>query len=572
VAGIPLPLLVVVQAACAQNAAPAKDSVPVEARQPVPWVGRAKIEDPGNFYTKRSFCVCIHGVGLNSPEHRERFPVDDPETLDFLASFDHIRNSNYYPLPRNWIDYLHAHQGIHRRLLYYQQFQHLRFVAGKDRPQPFEAWKTRFLDDHRGDHFTINPLIPPDKEEYALGFWGRAPYITHKGLRDYFYNYGNGRMDDFLVRHYIDEKLADWDYDGLYFDLTGSSFTRGGRIQSATDPEVLLSALEVYNTLAHTRDDPTKSYDQNAVAFLRKLRARSPDPAGFPIWSNQAYKCGDKATGANEYYKVVTLDQIESVFTSWRNMRGWKRGVRVKVDGVWHEDAIPVETEIIPFFKGMRRLEPVLRQIEYARANYENHTEAITLNFVRPRYEPFEDGYVAVVDREAIYYGYLGALVAGIHAYGWDYFDTYVNYTGSDRARSRVPDLPRETGLPRHGHFKWAKDPVYFLDLGDPVEEGYQTMTMAEGRTAVVRFFEKGFIAVNASDPAQDIVVDLSGSESLKDLSAGAVGYYDHFARAYLPSDTRYFKVPAAYYPLADKLTNSARVYSYVDERGRLID
>ena len=128
-------------------------------------------------------------------------------------------------------------------------------------------------------------------------------------------------MDDFLVRHYIDDKLADWDYDGLYFDLTGSSFTKGGRIQSATDPKVLLNALEVYNSLAHTRDDSTKSYDENAVAFLRKLRARSPDPAGFPIWTNQAYKCGDKTTGANEYYKVVTLDQIESVFTSWRNVR-----------------------------------------------------------------------------------------------------------------------------------------------------------------------------------------------------------------------------------------------------------
>ena len=91
------------------------------------------------------------------------------------------------------------------------------------------------------------------------------------------------------------------------------------------------------------------------------------------------------------------------------------------------------------------------------------------------------------------------------------------------------------------------------------------------GQTAVLRFFTKGLIIVNASDPTQDIEVDLSGNALFKGQEQGAFGYYDHFDGKSLAAGTTQFRVPAAYYPLADVHTNSARVFSYVDKGGKLI-
>ena len=205
-------------------------------------------------------------------------------------------------------------------------------------------------------------------------------------------------------------------------------------------------------------------------------------------------------------------------------------------------------------------------QCRYAAEHYGNPARGIALNFVLPHYEPFEDGYQAVVDREAIYYGHLATRVIGpeVYPFSWDYYGSYTNFT-------RIPEAPERTGLPQQPHFKWGKDPIYFLDLGDYVDDEFEDVALGGGKRAILRFFEKGFIIINASDPAQDILVDLSGHPLFRTKDRGAFGTYDHFARSYLPEGEAQFEVPSAYYPLVDKRTHSGRVYSYVDREGTLI-
>ena len=89
---------------------------------------------------------------------------------------------------------------------------------------------------------------------------------------------------------------------------------------------------------------------------------------------------------------------------------------------------------------------------------------------------------------------------------------------------------------------------------------------------AVVRFFEKGFVVINASAPAQDIYLDLAEHSRLKGREEGVAFYFDHFSGTINDESSKCFDVPAPFYHLAGAFTNSARVYSYLDAKGRLVD
>lgn len=540
----------------AGNTRPARDlptvSVPSMPSEPLS-VSLAQIDDASNFYTQSHRFLAFYnmnGLGI--------YPFTQ-EVLDYLARFELIWTGGLYAIPSSWVDYLHTHDGVRRSLVFYDFFLGVHFVYGKDSPEPFEVWQVDFLDNHLIDFYTINPLIPPDYTDFAPG-----RYAPGLGWLDYFANYGKIAADEYLVSHYYNDKRAEWDYDGIFFDLVGSHFLNGSEIQDPNDPESSINALSQYQGLSFTRDNPGNSYDQNGGLFLQRLRQRNPDPSAFPIWGNQAFRSGNLSTGANEYYRYLNYDMDESTFTTWYNTAGWKAGVRVNVDGTWYENANPVETKIIPFFDGVETLQPLIQQSIYGTLNYGNGVNGIILNYLRPYYRIYEDGYQAATDREAIYYSYATSKVIGIPSYAWDFFDTLLTTTG-------IPGAPATTGLPAQGYYKWAQDPIYFLDLGEYADTLFQTVNLGGGRTAVLRFFEKGFVIINASVPAQDIIVDLSATPNLKGLADGAYGYHNHFTGQTTLSSTKNFSVPAAYYPLADTLTNSARVYSYTNEDGMLI-
>ena len=68
------------------------------------------------------------------------------------------------------------------------------------------------------------------------------------------------------------------------------------------------------------------------------------------------------------------------------------------------------------------------------------------------------------------------------------------------------------------------------------------------------------------------IVVDLAGAEHFKGPDQGVFDYYDNYDRKALGSNTTEFRIPAAYYPLKDRQTNSGRMFSYLKKDGMLMD
>lgn len=510
-------------------------------------------DDPGHFYTADYPYLFFHnmaGFGI--------YP-NSPELLAFMSRFDTIWAGNVFPLPPSFVDHLHTAGGKKRTLIFYEFFLAVHFIFGRNNPQAYEAWQVDFLEDHKTDFYTINPLIPPDYTQFSPG-----RYSPGLGWLDYFVNYGRtgGGPEAFLANQFYDVKRADWGYDGVFFDLSGGYFMQGSQIQDPNDSSQTIVAMAQYNMLSGTRSDPSASYDDYGSAFLETLRAKNPDTAAFPIWGNQTFRSGNATTGENPYYEFLQADLDESTFTTWYNPGGWTTGVRVYLDGQWYENANPIETRIVPFQQGVNTLQPLIQQTDYAKANYGNDVNGVILNYLRPAYRPFEDGYEAVVDREAIFYGYATGMVTGLPSFNWDFFDTFVTIPG-------VPGAPASTGLPTQGYYRWAFDPIYFLDLGEKITPGYETITGLLGRRAAFSEFEKGFVVVNSSSPARNFTVNLSGK--LPGEEDGVFGYYDHFTGEILPSTTTSFLIPSPYYPIGNLNTNSGRVYSFVNEDGNLV-
>lgn len=503
---------------------------------------------PDTFFTQRYPYAFLHSMGTSLPLYN-----NDTATLQYLTRFDNIFAGNELPLGSTWVNTLHVSGS---KLLFYEYFGGIHFVAGKNNPQPSETWKTDFLDNNKFSFWTINPLLPPAYSEFAPGrHFSSLPYAY-----DYFINYGKQEADEYLVNQYYNVKRPQWNYDGVFFDLMGSYWLNIAQIQDPNNSANWLNALQQYNFLSAQRTTPTLSYDENGAAFLQRLRAQNPDKAAFPIWGNQAYLSGNGTTGANPYYRHLNVDLLESSFTTWENSTGFKSGVRVNLDNVWYNNATPVETRIIPFDTGVAALQPVIQQATYALANYGNSVSGVVSNYVRPRYVPFEDGYKAEIDREAIYYNYAASKVTGIGAFAWDFFDTVSTATGLTTPT---------TGLPVQGYLRWAKDSIYFLDIGNTTQANYQTVNLGAGKKAVVRFFDRGFVIINASNPAADISVDLAGNPNLK-TDPGIAGYRDHLSSSTMSAATPQFSIPAAYYALGNVKTNTARVYSYVKADGTL--
>lgn len=329
----------------------------------------SQIPDASGFYTQPYGYVFLH--------YMANFGMwkDTEELYDFLSHFETIWVGNVFAIPQTWIDVLRKEDGLRRTLFFYESFPGPHFIFGKDSPQPYEAWQVDFLDNHREDIFSINPLIPPDFLEYAPGQWSAG-----QPWSDYFVNYGNRDAEDFLIHQFYDIKRSEIGYDGLFFDLMGGAFINGAFVQDPENPGQSIRANTQYNSLSETRDSPEFDYDANAANFLARLREKNPDPLAFPVWGNQAYRSNRPGTAENDYYKYLTHDLSESTFTTWLNPNGWKAGVRVFVNENWVETANPVETRIIPFFEGLDLIKPMMDQRDYAKANYSNEVKIVTTN------------------------------------------------------------------------------------------------------------------------------------------------------------------------------------------------
>ena len=134
--------------------------------------------------------------------------------------------------------------------------------------------------------------------------------------------------------------------------------------------------------------------------------------------------------------------------------------------------------------------------------------------------------YKKATDRPAIFYGYaMGKLVGG-KAFASDWHC-----------------------------LGYSKDDVYFLDLGDPLNDNF-----IEHKETVVRYFKNGFVLITRTNTHVNFEPDLSK------IPKGVTGLWDVYegTRAWNWESKNRVSIQPAYYPATDSYCPSGRVYLYL--------
>ena len=247
-------------------------------------------------------------------------------------------------------------------------------------------------------------------------------------------------------------------YDGVFFDQVGSL-------------SVPSNLLRKYNSR-----HPTTPYDRSQANMFDQVSR-----TGSLVFTNQGYRT------AEYYLPVVDYDLTESLITSY----AWGQTVTLYVEGEG------LEQKQETFYRSWSDLKWILGDIQTAVDQYNPAVKILHLNYTNPLYQPTGATVVvggvaypvhrAVIDRAAIYYGYVAAKL-------WSH-DSYSS--GST--------------------VEFSQDEIYFTDLGEPLGNRYE-----ERKGVVLRYYEKGVVVLNPSTASQ--TVDLSsplvppGVAGLQDL------------------------------------------------------
>lgn len=266
---------------------------------------------------------------------------------------------------------------------------------------------------------------------------------------------------------------------------------------------------------AFRQKHPGKNYDAESVRFLRELRQAVP---AIRIFGNQAYRM------TPEYYELIDYDLTESHATSFV----WGKQAKVILqDGKERE----ITETFYRLWDGAAGYKEISKQ-RRERMRMHPAVQVFDLNYLQPRYvRDFiaDDRFRPVTDRPAIFYGYVMGKLTGVESSSSDWY-----------ARG------------------YRSDELSFLDLGAPA-----TPAFTETETAVVRYFENGFVvatrqAANAKfrpDPAF--------------IERGTVEIEDVYERKKLPVRNRTVTVQIrpAEYPATGSVYPSGRVYLYHRKR-----
>ncbi len=328
------------------------------------------------------------------------------------------------------------------------------------------------------------------------------PLFGHAGPADspsYYFDYAVPEMRQWLARD-IARRTREHDYDGVFFDTT-------------TINSVHPDARKIYE-VRH----PETEYDACVSKMLSLLKAEAPE---ILLFTNQGYR-------AHEYYLPhVDLDLTESYMTTSagaaeatvRLLGQGERKIQETHIQRWH---VPGKWgESISAYCRSLLTEPI--------AQHGYDIRVMHLNYGYPRYVPAKQDPAAFepqLDREAVHYGLACALLLG--------------HTSYYEVESRF-------GVPA--------DEVYFVDLGQPVDEDYHSLP-EEG--LVFRRYENGFVVVN--DALRDTRLTFPEEKSHQRRPV-----YDVFQRRVLEdfAATRTVNLPANRYPATRRITPSGRIFVY---------
>ncbi len=359
-------------------------------------------------------------------------------------------------------------------------------------------------------HFTDGEADDPltqwlyaNREWATLNPQGPFPHCAEEGYdwcEDYYFDLGHPQVRARRVA-YLRQWVSDHGYDGLFFDWGNSLFL---------EEEPFTAIRDTYRAR-----HPDLPYAQAAALFLQALRE-----AGIVVQTNQGYR------DAQDLLPQVHYDLAESYGVSdsepVRRLCLQGEGVtEVPLTVYYPVSEDPYQGTLEDTLEVMAWVEDL--QAAYAGPEYRGF---VYLNYAAPRWAPLPgassrwgkrivrapwsvcpDGqgpYVATRPRPAIFYAFALAKLVGQMAY------------------TEVP---------------WAhrleRDPVYFANLGTPVEEDYRPLPQG----GYVRYYTEGLVLVGAWQRAT--VVRLTHPS----LPAGGL-VYDAYRRKWLRTGNHTLRLP----------------------------
>ena len=307
-----------------------------------------------------------------------------------------------------------------------------------------------------GNNTPFMDWVYEDRYEVTLNPEGPFPHCQENGYdwREYYFDFAT----DELVTHrveYMVNGLKSAGYNGIFFDWGNGLFLQEKEYESINS---------TYNSR-----HPSMPYSQAAANFLSELRNAYPE---LIIENNQGFR------EAEYYLPVLDYDMTESYVTT----DGYY-GKELYVEGQGLVE-IP-QTVYYPVssneFNGS--LKDTISYVDYLselRNEYggEHFKKTVYMNYAAPEFvfagrENGHDVYKPVMPKNAIYFGYAVAKLAG-----------QISYT-------EVP-----------WNHTYERCDVYFYDLGKPLGSSYEKIN-----GGYVRYYTNGFVVVGDWQNTADIIL-----------------------------------------------------------------
>jgi hypothetical protein len=318
----------------------------------------------------------------------------------------------------------------------------------------------------------------------------------------YFYDYANAEFRAYYIAS-IRRDLSEANYDGVFFDYIGSWAL----------PEEI---KQIWQT-----KHPDRTYDDASTEFLQELREALGTKR---IFGNQAYRASE------EFYDLIDYDCSESLATSFL----WGKEAQLFLeDG---SEKTVRDTFYRPW-DGPHGYKEAARE-RLATVARKPRVRVCDINYLLPwrvpTGRPAEVGGQSVpvftqrTDRPAIFYGYAISKLVGGYTYASDWYAE-----------------------------GYGQDDVYFLDLGEPLDERF-----VETPETVTRYYKNGFVVVTR---AAGRVVFQPDPKFLPPTVTDVWDVYER-TRVHDWATQRAVTIDPAYYPSTQNYYPSGRVFMYFQD------
>ncbi len=357
-----------------------------------------------------------------------------------------------------------------------------------------------------GNNTSFMEWVYEHRYDVTLNPEGPFPHCQENGYdwREYYFDFSVEELVAHRVE-YLAEGLRNAGYNGIFFDWGNGLFLQE-------------KGYESINATYNSRH--SIPYSQAAADFLAALREEMPE---IVIENNQGFR------EAKYYLPVLDYDMTESYITGCDYY-----GKELYVEGyglieVPQTVYYPVSDD--EFHGSLNDTIHYLDYLSELRKAYggENFKKTVYMNYAAPEFvfvrrEGGHDVYKPVIPKNAIYFGYAVAKLAG-----------QISYT-------EVP-----------WNHTYERCNVYFYDIGEPLDDDYEKIN-----GGYVRYYSNGFVVAGEWQDEKELTLHSPYIPS-------HIPVYDAFEEKWI--DTGEQEVTITIHPCYDNLTGkmapSGRIYVY---------